>query len=218
MSDPAKPRRGNKEDRRNAILQAARHELETVGYHGLNIRNVAKAADISLGLIYSYFANKEELFATLYAERLIAFQQQADSICQQNNDVAELMVALARAYLPIYQLFGRELNLFSVLKQPEQFSSDIRERLVNTAMSLMSQLYSHVHRLAQAEGVALQQVPQAPLMLPGMWIILNGLADHFSGERQHVFGHDLESMARFMAQTFWLGLKSQAASVPTTTD
>lgn len=215
MSGAAKSRQHQKEDRRQAILAAARHELETVGYHGLNIRNVAASAQMSLGLMYRYFANKEELFATLYAERLQQFRQQAEAICQHNHTPETLLVELSRAYVPIYQTFGRELNVFSVLKTPEQFSVEVAALLTQTAVDLMTLMYQHTQTMAQAQGIVWARVPQAELVLPSLWIILNGLADHFAGERQYVYGHDLDTMARFMARTFWAGINAQMASLST---
>ncbi len=212
MAEILETRWGDKTSRRIDILNAARMQLETVGYTGLNIRSVAQAAGISPGLVYSYFANKEELFATLYAERLAAFKVEAELLCQQVQTTDALLVALLRAYLPVYQTYGRDYNLFSLLRKPDQFSLEIREGLTQTAIALMSMLYTHTQTLAAAEGIVLADLPQPALVLPSFWIILNGLANHYAGDRQHVYGHDQDSMAGFIAQTFWLGLKSLAAT------
>jgi|GEM_PF-2381615 len=201
---------GDKTSRRLDILNAARQQLESVGYTGLNIRSVAQAAGISPGLVYSYFANKEELFATLYAQRLAAFKGEAEALCQTVQTTDDLLVALLRTYLPVYQTYGREYNLFSLLRKPDQFSLEIRDGLTQTAIGLMSMLYAHTQTLAAAEGIVLANLPQPTLVLPSFWIMLNGLANHYAGDRQHLYGHDQDSMARFMAQTFWQGLKSLA--------
>ena len=46
---------------REAILQTSRELIRTQGWDAVNIRNVAKACDISVGSIYNYFQNKSSL-------------------------------------------------------------------------------------------------------------------------------------------------------------
>ena len=48
---------------REAILQTSRELIRTQGWDAVNIRNVAKACDISVGSIYNYFQNKSSLIA-----------------------------------------------------------------------------------------------------------------------------------------------------------
>jgi len=211
-STPESTRWGDKANRRLDILVAARQELERAGYVGLNMREVAKIAHVSPGLLYSYFANKEELFATLYAERLVEFQQEMLALCERVETVEQLFVELLKAYLPVYQRYGREFNLFSLLRQPEQFNPEISAQLSQTAMQLMGTLFKSAQRLLGEQDAGLADLPQPHLVLPMFWIVLGGLAEHYSGDRQHLYGHDPDTMSAFIAQTLLLGLRSQAVS------
>ena len=212
MTVPASTKWGDKKNRRLDILAAARGQLEVNGYHGLNIRQVASAAHVSPGLVYSYFANKEELFATLYAERLQLLQLEIEASCQHTTDFNQFFINLLNAYLPVYQHFGKEFNLFSLLRQPDQFPAELTQQLTDTAIQLMTTLYGYSQKLLGTENLGLTTMPNAQLILPMFWITLNGLADHFSGDRQHVYGHDLETMSRFMSNTLLLGLQYPALS------
>src|SRR5689334_22984946 len=69
MSLP-KTKWGDRVQRRADILDAARACIAGPGYLALNMRDLAAAAGVSPATLYSYFANKEELFATLYAEAI----------------------------------------------------------------------------------------------------------------------------------------------------
>ena len=200
---------GDKANRRLDILVAARQQLEVAGYVGLNMREVAKIAQVSPGLLYSYFANKEELFATLYAERLTEFQIELLALCERVDTVEQLFVQLLNAYLPVYQRYGREFNLFSLLRQPEQFNPEISGQLSQTAMQLMGMLFQAAQRLLGEQDANLADLPQPQLVLPMFWIVLGGLAEHYSGDRQHLYGHDPETMSAFIAHTLLLGLRSQ---------
>lgn len=51
------------------ILQAASDLFTTQGFHGTSTREIAAKAGVSLGNIYNYFGNKEELFVSLLESR-----------------------------------------------------------------------------------------------------------------------------------------------------
>jgi len=51
------------------ILQAASDLFTTQGFHGTSTREIAAKAGVSLGNIYNYFGNKEELFVSLLEAR-----------------------------------------------------------------------------------------------------------------------------------------------------
>jgi len=53
---------------RRALMDAARHVLVQDGYDGLTVRRVAERAEYSLGTVYSYFADKDDLLYTLVLE------------------------------------------------------------------------------------------------------------------------------------------------------
>lgn len=52
------------EERRNLILEVGTEEFSSKGYESANINVIAKKAGISIGLMYKYFATKEDLFIT----------------------------------------------------------------------------------------------------------------------------------------------------------
>lgn len=55
-------------DKRTAILEAALELLVAQGFHNTPMSQVAKKAGVSAGIIYHYFASKEELIHELYRE------------------------------------------------------------------------------------------------------------------------------------------------------
>lgn len=52
------------EERKNKILEIGIEEFSSKGYEKANINIIAKNAGISIGLMYKYFATKEDLFMT----------------------------------------------------------------------------------------------------------------------------------------------------------
>lgn len=60
------------------IEEAALRVFTRQGYHGTAVREIADSAGVSLGNIYNYYANKEEIFASLakrYGTRMAALQR-----------------------------------------------------------------------------------------------------------------------------------------------
>lgn len=63
--------------RRHAqILEAAAHLMQKSGYHGVSMQSVADEAHISVGLIYQYFGNKEDLLRAVIVDILSDFHEQ----------------------------------------------------------------------------------------------------------------------------------------------
>ena len=53
------------EEKRQRILDAAIIEFSEHGFDSANINNIARKANISVGSLYKYFDNKEDLFLTV---------------------------------------------------------------------------------------------------------------------------------------------------------
>lgn len=54
-----------KEEVRSRILEAAEQEFDEQGYAGASMRSIVRRAGTSLGNIYRYYPNKEELFLSI---------------------------------------------------------------------------------------------------------------------------------------------------------
>lgn len=58
------------------IFEAARHIFSKNGYENTTMVEIARAAEVATGTIYEYFANKEDLFFAVAAERYEAFAEE----------------------------------------------------------------------------------------------------------------------------------------------
>jgi len=58
--------KGEKTKRR--ILEISLHLFADQGYHGTSMRDIAQAANVSLGLAYNYFRNKEDLLEQIFID------------------------------------------------------------------------------------------------------------------------------------------------------
>ena len=74
------PRAHRQEEGRTDILQAAAALLATHGYHGMSMRDLARATGMSLANLYNYFPSKEDLVFALQTrafETLIGSAEEA---------------------------------------------------------------------------------------------------------------------------------------------
>jgi len=55
-------------DKRRVILDAAVHVFARKGYHTSRVGDIAEEAGIAHGLLYHYFASKEEVLETVFRE------------------------------------------------------------------------------------------------------------------------------------------------------
>jgi AcrR family transcriptional regulator len=56
-------------DKRRQILDAAVRVFARQGFHGCRVSDIADEAGVAYGLVYHYFASKEEVLDTLFLER-----------------------------------------------------------------------------------------------------------------------------------------------------
>lgn len=64
-----RPPAGTDPQKRRQILEGAGHVFSTLGFDAASMSDVAREAEVSKATLYVYFQNKEQLFASICAER-----------------------------------------------------------------------------------------------------------------------------------------------------
>lgn len=96
----AKERREReKEQRKEHILDTARKLLLEKGLAATSINQIAKHSELSVGAIYFYFKDKEELFAALQLEGLDLLRQSISASIRPECSPDEKIRSIAGAYL-----------------------------------------------------------------------------------------------------------------------
>ena len=211
MDTTAKTKWGDREARRRDILAAARRLLERDGYERLSIRDVADGAGVSPGTLYTYFASREALFATLYAERLERFHAQIAPACASATAPEEVLRAVADAYLDMYRTYGREVNLWAALLEASTSEAavapDDAQPLVDAAVKVFETVQAAIDRFGG------ERSPQAAkLTLPFLWATLTGLADHFTGRRHNLYPYTWDEMVDFAAGVLVAGMTRRSVA------
>jgi len=96
----AKERREReKELRKKQILDTARTLLLEKGLNATSINQIAKRAELSVGAIYFYYKNKEDLYAALQVEGLELLSETILQAVDAEAGPEEKIRSIARAYL-----------------------------------------------------------------------------------------------------------------------
>jgi AcrR family transcriptional regulator len=204
----ARTRWGDRVARRQDILDAARRLLCRDGYRNLNIRDVARDADVSAGTVYTYFESKERLFAELYAMRLDEFHAEIAPASRAVSDPEELFILIATSYLDVYRVYGRELDLWSVLLREQHTPRAVAAPLAEAAERVIETLTTAIYRLVEEDGGWPPDSPDGGFVLPFLWANVHGLVDQFTGVRQHLHPFSWDELVGFTARTAIAGLRS----------
>ena len=96
MEDPALVER-----RRAQLTQAAIACFSQNGYHSTTIRDVAERADVSIGLIYQYVGDKEDLLFLALQEVLRAYERQIPLALQGIDEPLQRFAVAVRTHCRI---------------------------------------------------------------------------------------------------------------------
>ncbi|MBP7764043.1 MAG: TetR/AcrR family transcriptional regulator [Deltaproteobacteria bacterium] len=124
-------REREREQRKSNILDTARELLLEKGLNATSINQIAKRAELSVGAIYFYYKDKEELFAALQLEGLELLHEAIRKAVAKKAAPDKKIRAIAMAYL---QFSEEHKNYFDIinyfLTSPETiFSPELKSEI-----------------------------------------------------------------------------------------
>jgi TetR/AcrR family transcriptional repressor of mexJK operon len=90
-------------DKRQQILDAAQQVFASKGFDGASIKDLAKAAKVSPGLLYWYFKDKTDLLVSLLTERIETALGQLPESVSFDAPPEEFMPQFARFYIGLFE-------------------------------------------------------------------------------------------------------------------
>lgn len=144
---PQERRQRNREEMKNAILDAARQVMREEGVAALNLQEVARRVGVRAPSLYEYFPGKmaiyDELFRIgvhIYAERMHRLNESTDSFWARSQAGLENYMSFAQEYPELYQLvFERPVPGFV----PSEDSMNESRQLVGRADQIVEQGLEH---------------------------------------------------------------------------
>jgi AcrR family transcriptional regulator len=199
-----KARWGDRAARREDILAAGRWLLESEGYTGLSMRQVADRARVSPGTLYTYFTDKEELFSALYAERLELLKRELlDGAFDSAHSAEDVIVAFMERYFEVYALHGRAVDVWASVLGSGTQAIESQQRLIVAATEVIAAVREAIARFDPGFATT----GEMDLAVPFVWAALNGLAEHFCGPRHLLHPYSRAELTSFAARALMAGLR-----------
>jgi TetR/AcrR family transcriptional regulator, fatty acid metabolism regulator protein len=90
-------------DKRRMILQAAVRVFARQGFHACRVSDIADEAGVAYGLVYHYFASKDEVLDTLFLERWDVMLELIREVDGQETPIREKLAAIASFIVDSYR-------------------------------------------------------------------------------------------------------------------
>jgi len=159
---------------RERILRAAATAIAELGYHGMSMRELAKAADMSLSNLYNYFPSKEEILFALQKEAfeaLIASAEETLEIAEEPEDRLYVFISHHVRYVAENPDVMRVLVHEAASLPPEQRAvvRTLKERYFELARSILEQVVeTGCGRPAAGESVDARELERITYNVFGM--------------------------------------------------
>ncbi|NQU67580.1 MAG: TetR/AcrR family transcriptional regulator [Candidatus Marinimicrobia bacterium] len=106
---------------RENIISVAMNLFAANGYHTSSIAQIAKSANISKGLIYNYFASKEELLDAIIKTGFAEIDQMLPPVIESENPRATMVSEIETVFQNYQSNFEFWKFYFQIIMQPKIF-------------------------------------------------------------------------------------------------
>jgi AcrR family transcriptional regulator len=169
-------RKRERENRKSAILKAARKLFFENGFRTVTIESIAKKAELSKGSIYLYFKSKEEIYTQILLSDIDKFHEHFTDFLRNPTNASEAIIRFAGIYV---DLFLNDRELFRIL---------MTFMLHTNAMNLPEDLNNHIIKSTNENISVIEEIfkygiergefpPTINLRLSrnALWGLLNGI-------------------------------------------
>jgi TetR/AcrR family transcriptional regulator, fatty acid metabolism regulator protein len=143
------------QDKRRLILDAAVRVFARQGFHACRVSDIADEAGVAYGLVYHYFASKDEVLDTLFLERWNVMLDLIREVDAEPIHVREKLAAIASFIVDSYRHDPdlMKVIIVEVTRAANSFGQTHLEQ-IRTAYDLIEGIVTR----AQQEGVFRQEI------------------------------------------------------------
>ena len=102
----------DKMNREKVIIDAALKVFSTKGYASTRMADIAREANMSYGLVYHYFENKEKLFDAIMEDWWTGFYDELEMLKKSDMSTEEKLVEIIRYILKVYENKPNQISIF----------------------------------------------------------------------------------------------------------
>jgi AcrR family transcriptional regulator len=169
-------RKREKDQRRSAILKAARKLFFEKGFRYVTVENIARKAELSKGSIYLYFSSKEEIYTQILLNDIDKFNKKSSLIFQNGKSAAELVMDFAFIYVDFF-LNDRELFRIMMTFMLHTEDMNLAETVNQHIIEVTNNTVKIIETILQ-QGIEKGEFPSdinLRLSRNAMWGLLNGI-------------------------------------------
>jgi len=205
------------------ILEAARRVFESKGFLNTTLQDVAKEAEISVGLIYRYFQSKEDMFASLALKGAEQFDTDLESILKKasrkKSSAQDILAHIAKAFFDFYSPYGEYFDMllysYKGLKQV-QIQGSTLTRLMSVTLGSLDKLKTFILESSEFRAKNEDEALQVVFLL---WGILLGCHKIFDGSgRGHLFAFSREDFIDQVVQQIMVGIAKPTSQSKASTE
>lgn len=186
---------------RENLLQSARAVFERRGYQGTRMADIAKAAGVSHGTVYTWFADKEAVLRALVAD-IVAEVFAALAVADEVPEPQQRMLEANRRYLAAYRRHGRMLE---VVEEAAATDARYRDALDGVRHDHVARVTRDITRLQEA-GLAADDL-DAAVAASALCAMVEGFGRHWYGRgEQDDSPYDDDTAVETLTQLWARGL------------
>lgn len=139
------------EEKQTRILEAALNEFAQYGYSEANINKIADRAGVSVGSLYKYFNDKQNLYQTIVNLSADTLKDVLGQIVTENEDI---FIIIERIIGAIQEHSRTHQNLFKLYNEmTAENNSELTWKTAGSVEGVTADLYAGLIEKAQKQGV-----------------------------------------------------------------
>jgi AcrR family transcriptional regulator len=159
-------------DKRKRILEAAVRVFAEHGYHGSRVGDIAEDAGVAHGLLYHYFASKEDVLQTIFLENWGQLLARFRAVEESREPAPDKLAGIAKILL---RTWSNDPALVTVMVREVARSREIQGRIAEVREAFA--IVQHVIEAGQAEGSFRRDLDART----ASWVVYGGLEEILTG-------------------------------------
>jgi TetR/AcrR family transcriptional regulator, fatty acid metabolism regulator protein len=160
------------EDKRKRILDAAIRVFAEHGYHGSRVGDIAEDAGVAHGLLYHYFASKDDVLKTIFVENWGQLLRRFKAVEETDEPAEEKLAGIAKILLRTWR---NDPALVTVMVREVARSQHIQGQVVE-----VGEAFAIIQRVIE-EGQAAGSLRSDIDPRIASWVIYGGLEEVLTG-------------------------------------
>lgn len=190
------------EEKRKRVLDAATDEFANYGFENTSIQQIAKRAEISVGSVYKYFENKDELFAMVVKENLTLLEELLLHHSSSGEDVIVKAEKVLKELLKFSKKHPQLIKLYCAITTGN--NTEFSRLLAQRVESISAKVYTEVIEKAQSTGDVRKDIDPKffAFLLDNVFMMLqfSTSCDYYKERFKVYLGEDIENKEDFILE------------------